>query len=64
LISETYEKASIVVTSNKSFESWAEMMGDSVMTSALLDKNIGIFFLYLPQNPRHFPQFPPTDVLE
>jgi DNA replication protein DnaC len=38
LISETYEKASIIVTSNKSFESWAEMMGDSVMTSAMLDR--------------------------
>jgi DNA replication protein DnaC len=38
LISETYEKASIIVTSNKSFDSWAEMMGDSVMTTALLDR--------------------------
>lgn len=38
LISETYEKASIIVTSNKSFESWAEMMDDSVMTTALLDR--------------------------
>lgn len=38
LISETYEKLSIIVTSNKSFESWAEMMGDSVMTTALLDR--------------------------
>lgn len=38
LISETYEKASIIVTSNKSFESWAEMMDDSIMTTALLDR--------------------------
>jgi len=38
LISETYEKASIIVTSNKSFDAWAEMMGDSVMTTALLDR--------------------------
>jgi DNA replication protein DnaC len=38
LVSETYEKASIVITSNKSFESWAEMMGDSIMTTALLDR--------------------------
>jgi len=29
---------SLIVTSNKSFESWAEMMGDSVMTTALLDR--------------------------
>ena len=38
LISETYEKASLVVSSNKSFDAWAEMMGDSVMTTALLDR--------------------------
>ena len=38
LISETYEKVSIIVTSNKSFESWAEMIGGSVMTSAMLDR--------------------------
>lgn len=38
LISETYEKLSLIVTSNKSFESWAEMMGDSVMTTAMLDR--------------------------
>jgi len=38
LISETHEKVSLIVTSNKSFESWAEMMGDSIMTTALLDR--------------------------
>jgi len=38
MISELYEKISLIVTSNKSFETWAEMMGDSVMTTALLDR--------------------------
>lgn len=38
MVSEMYERLSIVITSNKSFESWAEMMGDSVMTTALLDR--------------------------
>ena len=38
LVSELYEKKSIILTSNKAFESWAEMMGDSVMTTALLDR--------------------------
>jgi DNA replication protein DnaC len=38
MISELYEKVSVIVTSNKSFEAWAEMMGDSVMTTALLDR--------------------------
>jgi len=38
MISELYEKSSVIITSNKSFESWAEMMGDTVMTTALLDR--------------------------
>lgn len=38
LISELYEKSSIIITSNKSFDCWAEMMGDEVMTVALLDR--------------------------
>ncbi len=38
MISELYEKSSIILTSNKSFDSWAEMMGDSIMTTALLDR--------------------------
>jgi len=33
-----YENASIIITSNKSFDGWAEMMGDTVMTTALLDR--------------------------
>jgi len=38
LISELYEKSSIIITSNKGFDSWSEMMGDEVMTTALLDR--------------------------
>jgi len=38
MINELHEKVSLVVTSNKSFETWTEMMGDSVMTPALLDR--------------------------
>jgi len=38
LVSELYEKSSIVITSNKSFEDWAEMLGDTVMTTAMLDR--------------------------
>ncbi len=38
LVSELYEKKSIIISSNKGFESWAEMMGDGVMTTALLDR--------------------------
>jgi len=38
LISELYEMSSIIITSNKGFDSWAEMLGDEVMTTALLDR--------------------------
>lgn len=38
LISELYEKQSIIITSNKSFSVWAEMMGDEIMTTAMLDR--------------------------
>lgn len=38
IISELYERNSIIITSNKAFESWAEMLGDEIMTTALLDR--------------------------
>ena len=38
LISEMYEKQSVIITSNKSFSVWAEMMGDEIMTTAMLDR--------------------------
>lgn len=38
LISELYERTSIIVTSNKGFDQWSEMMGDEVMTTAMLDR--------------------------
>jgi DNA replication protein DnaC len=38
LVSELYEKSSLIITSNKSFDNWAEMLGDEVMTTALLDR--------------------------
>ena len=38
LINARYEKASTVLTSNKSFEEWGGLLGDEVMTTALLDR--------------------------
>ena len=38
LISELYVHTSIIITSNKSFDAWAETMGDDIMTTALLDR--------------------------
>jgi DNA replication protein DnaC len=38
LISELYENASIIITSNKGFEGRAEILGDQVLATALLDR--------------------------
>lgn len=38
LISQLYEIASVVITSNKGFSGWAELLGDSVLATALLDR--------------------------
>jgi DNA replication protein DnaC len=38
LISEIYESTSIVITSNKGFDGWAEVLGDTHITTALLDR--------------------------
>jgi len=38
LISQLYESASVVITSNKGFEGWAEFLGDPVLATALLDR--------------------------
>lgn len=38
LVSELYERTSIIITSNKGFDQWSEMMGDEVMTTAMLDR--------------------------
>ena len=38
LVSQLYETASVVITSNKGFSGWAELLGDSVLATALLDR--------------------------
>ena len=37
-ISDTYETTSIIFTTNKQITEWAEMMGDPVLTTAMLDR--------------------------
>lgn len=37
-ISDTYETSSLIFTTNKEVADWAEMMGDPVLTTALLDR--------------------------
>jgi DNA replication protein DnaC len=38
LISALYENSSVVITSNKGFEGWADILGDSILATALLDR--------------------------
>lgn len=37
-VSERYEKASLILTSNKSFREWGEIFSDPVIASAMLDR--------------------------
>ena len=38
LISDLHEQTSIVITSNKGFEDWAEFFGDPTLATAILDR--------------------------
>ncbi len=38
LISELYEHSSVIITSNKEIGEWSEVLGDPVLTTALLDR--------------------------
>jgi DNA replication protein DnaC len=38
LVNQRYERASTVLTSNKSFEEWGAIFGDEVMAAALIDR--------------------------
>ncbi|MDE1186226.1 MAG: IS21-like element helper ATPase IstB [Pantoea sp.] len=38
LLNRRYEKASIILTSNKRFADWGEMSGDNVLATAILDR--------------------------
>ena len=38
IISERYERASMVITSNRAFEEWAEVFNNDLLSSAALDR--------------------------
>jgi len=38
VVSQFYENASIIITSNKGFDEWPEFLGDPVITTAILDR--------------------------
>lgn len=38
IISKRYEKGSLIITTNKSFEQWGDIFADNVLASAILDR--------------------------
>jgi DNA replication protein DnaC len=40
IISRRYEKGSVIITSNKSFEEWGEVFWDPVLATAIIDRVI------------------------
>ena len=38
MITRLYDKASLIITSNKGFEGWADIFGDTVLATAMLDR--------------------------
>lgn len=38
VISKRYERSSSIITTNKDFEQWGEILGDNVLSSAILDR--------------------------
>ncbi|MDH7514024.1 MAG: ATP-binding protein [Clostridiales bacterium] len=40
IVSNRYEKGSMIITSNKSFEEWGEVFWDPVLATAIIDRII------------------------
>lgn len=38
LVSHFYQQTSVIITSNKGFAEWAEFLGDTAITTAILDR--------------------------
>jgi DNA replication protein DnaC len=38
LVSRRYERASLIVTSNKPFSAWGEVFGDDAVATAMIDR--------------------------
>jgi DNA replication protein DnaC len=58
LISELYEKKSIIITSNKGFETWAEMMGESNKTQCLTARPVNPCHNFRPYTPSLWEDIP------
>lgn len=38
IISKRYERSSMIITTNKSFEQWTDIFNDNILSSAILDR--------------------------
>jgi DNA replication protein DnaC len=38
LVARRYERGSMIVTSNRGFEAWGEILGDAMVAAALIDR--------------------------
>jgi hypothetical protein len=49
LVARRYERGSIIVTSNRGFEAWGEILGDAMVAAALIDRLIHHAHMVTPQ---------------
>src|SRR5262249_60021093 len=70
LVSSRYERASLIVTSNKPFGRWGEVFGDDVVAAAMIDRLVhhpevlalkGDSYPLKDPDPRPLPPAPTTD---
>jgi len=38
IISKRYEKNSVIITANKTFEQWSDIFNDSILANAIIDR--------------------------
>ena len=58
LVSRRYERASLIVTSNKPFSAWGEIFGDDVVATAMVDRLVHHAEILSPQGRQLPPQGP------
>jgi DNA replication protein DnaC len=46
IISRRYEKGSVIITTNKKFEQWGDILGDSILASAILDRIVHYSYIF------------------
>jgi DNA replication protein DnaC len=60
LVARRYERASLIVTSNKPFSAWGEIFGNDAAAAAMIDRLIHHAEILFPQGRQLPPQEPTT----